>query len=231
MLVVGLTGGIGSGKSTVSSLLVARGAVVIDADAIVRELQAPGGEAYVAMVERFGAGIVGSDGELDRPAIAALVFEDEAARLDLNRIVHPLVGREMATRMAAQAQTGNIVVLDIPLLAERGRGAYPVAGVIVVDCPIDVAVARLMEFRGFTEDDARARVAAQISREERRAIADVVIDNGGTLEQLEAQIDGVWTWLEDLRAQGGVGSASEQPPRERSGFSAERTEGVVTPPS
>lgn len=205
MLVVGLTGGIGSGKSTVSSLLAARGAVIIDADAIVRELQAPGGEAYVAMVERFGSGIVGPDGELDRPAIAALVFEDEAARLDLNKIVHPLVGREMATRMAAQAQTDNIVVLDIPLLAERGRGAYPVAGVIVVDCPVDVAVARLMEFRGFTEDDARARVAAQISREERRAIADVVIDNGGTLEQLEAQIDGVWAWLEELRA--GAGDA------------------------
>lgn len=200
MLVVGLTGGIGSGKSTVSSLLAARGAVIIDADAIVRELQAPGGEAYVAMVERFGAGIVGPEGELDRPAIAALVFEDEAARLDLNKIVHPLVGREMATRMAAQAQTDNVVVLDIPLLAERGRGAYPVAGVIVVDCPIDVAVARLMEFRGFTEDDARARVAAQISREERRVIADVVIDNGGTLDQLEAQIDGVWAWLEELRA-------------------------------
>jgi dephospho-CoA kinase len=200
VLVVGLTGGIGSGKSTVSALLAARGAVIVDADAIVRELQAPAGEAYVAMVERFGPGIVGADGELDRPAIAALVFEDEAARLDLNKIVHPLVGREMATRMAAQAATDNIVVLDIPLLAERGRGAYPVAGVIVVDCPIDVAVARLMEFRGFTEDDARARVAAQISREERRAIADVVIDNGGTLEQLEAQIDGVWAWLEDRRA-------------------------------
>jgi dephospho-CoA kinase len=214
VLVVGLTGGIGSGKSTVSSLLAARGAVVVDADAIVRELQAPGGEAYVAMVDRFGAGIVGPDGELDRPAIAALVFDDEAARLDLNKIVHPLVGREMASRMAAQASTDNIVVLDIPLLAERGRGAYPVAGVIVVDCPIDVAVARLMEFRGFTEDDARARVAAQISREERRAIADVVIDNGGTLDQLEAQIDGVWAWLEELRAK-----AAAEPG------------GVVTPPS
>ena len=214
MLVVGLTGGIGSGKSTVSSLLAARGAVIIDADAIVRELQAPGGEAYVGIVERFGPSVVAADGQLDRPALAALVFNDEAARLDLNKLTHPLVGREMATRMAAQAQTDNIVVLDIPLLAERGRGAYPVAGVIVVDCPIDVAVARLMEFRGFTEDDARARVAAQISREERRAIADVVIDNGGTLDQLEAQIDGVWAWLEDLRA-----AAAANP------------EGVVTPPS
>lgn len=185
-----------------SSLLAARGAVIVDADAIVRELQAPGGEAYVGIVERFGTGVVATDGTLDRPALAALVFSDDAARADLNKLTHPLVGREMASRMAAQAETDNIVVLDIPLLAERGRGAYPVAGVIVVDCPTDVAVARLVEFRGFTEEDARARIAAQTSREERRAIADVVIDNGGTLEQLEEQIAGVWTWLEGLRAKG-----------------------------
>jgi dephospho-CoA kinase len=200
VLVVGLTGGIGSGKSTVSSLLAARGAVIIDADAIVRELQAPGGEAYVAIVDRFGPGVVAADGTLDRPALAALVFSDDAARADLNKLTHPLVGREMATRMAAQASTDNVVVLDIPLLAERGRGAYPVAGVIVVDCPVDVAVERLVAFRGFTEDDARARVAAQISREERRAIADVVVDNGGPLAELEAQLDDVWAWIEGLRA-------------------------------
>lgn len=200
MLVVGLTGGIGSGKSTVSARLADRGAVIIDADAIVRELQAPGGDAYVGIVERFGPAVVATDGTLDRPALAALVFSDDAARADLNSLTHPLVGREMATRMAAQAATDNIVVLDIPLLAERGRGAYPVAGVVVVDCPVEVAVARLVEHRGFSEQDARARVAAQISREDRRAIADVVLDNGGTLEQLEAQLDGVWTWLEDLRA-------------------------------
>lgn len=202
MLVVGLTGGIGSGKSTASSLLAARGAVILDADAIVRELQAPGGEAYVGIVERFGPGVVAPDGQLDRPALAALVFNDEAARADLNKLTHPLVGREMATRMAAQAATDNIVVLDIPLLAERGgKGAYPVAGIIVVDCPVDVAVARLVSGRGFTEEDARARVAAQISREERRAIADVVVDNSGSLADLEAQIDGVWSWLERLRAE------------------------------
>jgi dephospho-CoA kinase len=188
----------------VSAKLAERGAVIVDADAIVRELQAPGGEAYVGIVERFGPGVVAADGTLDRPALAALVFSDEEARADLNKLTHPLVGREMATRMAAQAATDNIVVLDIPLLAERGRGAYPVAGVIVVDCPIDVAVARLVEFRGFTEEDARARVAAQISREERRAIADVVIDNGGSLEELEAQLTGLWTWLEDLRTSAGT---------------------------
>lgn len=199
MLVVGLTGGIGSGKSTVSSLLAQRGAVIIDADAIVRELQAPGGEAYVAIVERFGPGVVADDGTLDRPALAALVFADEATRLELNAMTHPLVGREMANRMAAEAPTDHVVVLDIPLLAERGRGTYPVAGVIVVDCPVEVAVARLVEFRDFSEDDARARVAAQISREERLAIADVVVDNGGTLEALEAQMDGLWAWVDELR--------------------------------
>lgn len=199
MVVVGLTGGIGSGKSTVSELLARRGAVVLDADAIVRELQAPGGEAYAAIVQRFGDGVVAADGTLDRPALAAVVFADDAARGDLNRITHPLVGRVMAERLAAEAETDNVVVLDIPLLAERGRGAYPVAGVIVVDCPVDVAVARLVASRGFTEADARARVAAQIGREERRAIADVVVDNSGSLAELEAQIDGVWAWIDGLR--------------------------------
>lgn len=173
---------------------------MLDADAIVRELQAPGGEAYVGIVERFGPEVVADDGTLDRPALAAIVFADDSARTDLNRLTHPLVGRVMAERMAAQAATDNIVVLDIPLLAERGRSSYPVAGVIVVDCPIDVAVSRLVEHRGFSEDDARARVAAQISRDERRAIADVVIDNGGSLDDLSAQIDTTWTWLEGLRS-------------------------------
>lgn len=196
---MGLTGGIGSGKSTVAALLAARGAVVIDADAIVRELQAPGGEAYVGIVERFGPGVVAADGTLDRPALAAIVFADDAARVDLQALTWPLVGRVMAERMAAQAETDNVVVLDIPLLAERGRRAYPVAGVIVVDCEVDVAVARLVEHRGFTEEDARARVAAQITREERRAIADVVIDNGGSRADLEPQVAQAWEWIEGLR--------------------------------
>jgi dephospho-CoA kinase len=212
MLVVGLTGGIGSGKSTVSSLLAERGAVVLDADAIVRELQAPGGEAYAGIVERFGPGVVAADGSLDRPALAALVFNDEAARKDLNALTHPLVGKVMATRMAELAPTDAIVVLDIPLLAERGRGAYPVAGVIVVDCPGDVAVARLVEFRGFTEDDARARVAAQISRDERRAIADVVVDNAGTLDDLVPQVDRVWAWIEELATAQAAGAAAPAGP-------------------
>lgn len=202
MLVVGLTGGIGSGKSTVSGLLAARGAVIVDADAIVREIQAPGGLAYAGIVERFGPGVVAADGTLDRPALAAIVFNDDAARADLNKLTHPVVGQVMAERMAAQAATDNVVVLDIPLLAERGRSSYPIAGVIVVDCPVDVAVSRLMGYRGFSEQDARARIAAQISREDRLAIADQVVDNGGSLAGLEAQIEGVWGWIEGLRAAG-----------------------------
>ena len=210
MLLVGLTGGIGSGKSTVSSMLVDRGAVLIDADAIVREQQAPGGEAFVAIVERFGPGVLAADGTLDRAALAALVFGDAEALADLNKITHPLVGREMATRMAAQAATDNIVVLDIPLLAERGgKGAYPVAVVLVVDCPVDVAVSRLVAFRGFSEDDARARVAAQITREERLAIADRVIDNAGDIGALTAQVDDVWAWLVGLRDEASASSTAD----------------------
>ncbi|HVM08432.1 MAG TPA: dephospho-CoA kinase [Acidimicrobiales bacterium] len=200
MLLVGLTGGIGSGKSTVSSKLAERGAVVIDADAIVREIQAPGGLAYQAIIDRFGQGVVAADGTLDRPALAAIIFNDEAARLDMNKITHPLVGQVMAERIAANAQTNNIVILDIPLLAERGREAYGVAGVIVVDCPVDEAVRRLVEFRGFSEADARARVSAQISREERVAIADFVVDNSGPVDALDGQLDACWAWLEELRA-------------------------------
>ncbi|HUP85606.1 MAG TPA: dephospho-CoA kinase [Acidimicrobiales bacterium] len=200
MLLVGLTGGIGAGKSTVSAMLAGRGAVIVDADAIVRELQAPGGAAFVGIVERFGPGVVAADGTLDRPALASLVFGDEPALKDLNAITHPLVGREMAARIAAEGSGDNVVVLDIPLLAERGgKGAYPVSAILVVDCPVDVAVGRLVAHRGFSESDARARVAAQISREERCAIADRVIDNAGDPESLEAQVEEVWDWLVGLR--------------------------------
>jgi dephospho-CoA kinase len=199
VLVVGLTGGIGSGKSTVASLLAGQyGAVVLDADAIVREVQAPGGLAYDGIVARFGPDVVLTDGSLDRAALAAVVFADSEARADLGRLTHPFVGQVMAERMAALASTDAVVVLDIPLLAERGRSAYPVAGVIVVDCPIEVAVERLVRSRGFSEADARARVAAQITREERRAIADVVIDNSGPLEDLAPQVDTAWSWIQDL---------------------------------
>ena len=208
MLLVGLTGGIGSGKSTVSALLAERGAVIVDADAIVREIQEPGGLAYQGIVDRFGPGVVLADGTLDRPALAAIVFNDDAARADLNKLTHPFVGGVMAERIAANRETDNVVVLDIPLLAERGRDAYGVKGVIVVDCPVDEAIRRLVAFRGFTEDDARARIAAQIPREKRLEMADFVVDNSGPVDALAPQAEKCWAWLETLRAESPSSPAS-----------------------
>lgn len=205
VLLVGLTGGIGSGKSTVSAMLAERGAVIIDADAIVREIQQPGGLAYKGIVDRFGPEVVAGDGTLDRAALAAIVFNDEGARQDLNNLTHPLVGQVMAERIGANAATDNIVVLDIPLLVERGREVYGVAGVIVVDCPVEEAVRRLVDHRGFTEADARARVAAQVSREDRLAMADFVVDNAGPVEALAAQVDACWAWLQELRSSAATG--------------------------
>ena len=197
MLLIGLTGGIGSGKSSVSAGLIERGAVVIDADAIVRQVQAPGTPVLAAMVEQFGPGILQADGTLDRQAVADVVFTDSDALTALNSIVHPAVTAEIAARMEAEAQTDHVVVLDIPLLVESGRS--DLAGMIVVDLDPEIAVARLVEHRGFKEADARARIARQASREERVAKADVVVDNSGTLAELEHEIDRVWAWIEGLR--------------------------------
>ena len=199
MLVVGLTGGIGSGKSTVSALLAAKGAVVVDADAVVHELQRPGTTVFEAMVDRFGNGIVAADGSLDRSAVADIVFNDPDALADLNGIVHPAVGAEIVRRMDELSTTDAVVVLDVPLMVESARG-YPVAGLIVVDVDPEVAVRRLVEQRGMREDDARARIARQASREERRARADVVIENSGSLDDLAAQVDRAWRWIEALPA-------------------------------
>jgi dephospho-CoA kinase len=199
VLVVGLTGGIGSGKSTVSALLAARGAVIVDADAIVRDVQQPGTPTFTAMVERFGPGIVGPDGSLDREAVADIVFGDPDALADLSRIVHPEVGAEIARRMQELEPTDHVVVLDVPLLVES-KNRYPVAGLLVVDLDPEVAVTRLVAARGMREDDVRARMARQAAREERLARADRVIDNGGTVEELEAQVDAAWTWIEGLRS-------------------------------
>jgi dephospho-CoA kinase len=196
VILVGLTGGIGSGKSTVSALLARRGAVIIDADAIVRELQQAGTPVFAAIVDRFGSGVVAPDGSLDRQALADLVFRDKAALADLNGIVHPAVGVEMRRRMEAQVGTDAVVVLDVPLLVEGGR--HHTAGVLVVDAPVDVAVARLVAQRGMSEADARARVAHQASREQRLAQADHVIDNAGTLADLEAAVDRAWAWMRTL---------------------------------
>ena len=189
MLVVGLTGGIGSGKSTVSALLAERGAVVVDADAIHRENMAPGGRVHDAVLARFGT--------VDRPALAAIVFNDADALADLNALTHPAVGAVIAERVAAEAATDHVVVLDVPLLIES-INAYPLAGLIVVDAPPDVAVQRLVEQRGMNEADARARMAAQASREQRLAAADFVVDNSGTLDDLRREVDRCWAWIESL---------------------------------
>jgi dephospho-CoA kinase len=196
MLLVGLTGGIGSGKSTVAELLAAHGAVIVDADAITRSLQVPGTPVFAAMVERFGPGVVAADGTLDRPAVAAIVFTDADAKRDLEAIVHPAVGAEMIQLLQAQAETDNVVVYDVPLLVEARRIDY--GAVVVVDVDPEVAVRRLVEQRGMDERDARNRIANQVSREERRAVADRVIDNSGTLDELGSQVDEVWSWLTTL---------------------------------
>lgn len=191
VLVLGLTGGIGSGKSTVSALLEAKGAVIIDADRIVRELQQPGEPVFAAMVDAFGDEIVAADGTLDRQAVADLVFGDEEKLVTLNGIVHPAVGVRMAEQLAGLVDTDAVVILDVPLLVE-GKGRYDTAGTIVVDVDPDLAVQRLVEHRGFTETDARARMARQSSREDRLAMADVVIDNSGAVADLGPQIDELW---------------------------------------
>jgi len=197
VLVIGLTGGIGSGKSTVSALLAAKGAVVVDADAIVRDVQRPGTPVFDAMVERFGPGVVAADGTLDRAAVADVVFTDPAALADLNAIVHPAVGAEIMTRMEALGATDEVVVLDVPLLVES-KNAYPVAGLVVVDVDPEVAVRRLVEHRAMREDDVRARMSRQATREQRLARADRVIDNSGSVDDLPAQVDDVWEWIEGL---------------------------------
>ncbi|MEX2255936.1 MAG: dephospho-CoA kinase [Acidimicrobiia bacterium] len=193
MKLIGLTGGIGAGKSTVSARLRDRGAVVVDADAITKELQQPGTEVFAAMVARWGDRILAADGTLDRQAVAGIVFNDPEELQALNAIVHPAVGVEIFRRIEEQTATDNVVVLDIPLLVEGGR--YKVGGVLVVDTPVEVAVRRLVELRGMDEADARARIANQVSREERVAKADMVVDNGGTQSDLDEQMDDVWAWI------------------------------------
>ena len=196
MILVGLTGGIGSGKSTVSGLLQARGAVIIDADAIVREVQQPGSPVLAELAQKFGSDVLAEDGSLDRQAVANIVFADPDALKSLNAIVHPAVGREMNQRMIAQRASNNVVILDIPLLTENPREGLQ--GRIVVDIPVELQVQRLTSFRGFDEADARARISRQATRQERLDKADFVVDNSGGLEDLIPQIDLLWAWLVSL---------------------------------
>jgi dephospho-CoA kinase len=190
VLRIGLTGGIGSGKSTVSRLLAERGAVIIDADVIAREVVEPGTPGLAAVVEAFGPAVLTADGSLDRPALAQVVFGDPEARARLDGIVHPLV-RARATELAAAAPSDAVVVHDVPLLAETGQAStYDL--VVVVEADPGTRIARLVQ-RGLTAEDARARIAVQATDEERRAIADVLLDNGGPPDQLAAQVDRFWT--------------------------------------
>jgi dephospho-CoA kinase len=191
MLRVGLSGGIGSGKSTVARALARRGAIVIDADAIAREVVEPGQPGLAAVVERFGPEVLDADGRLDRPKLAALVFDDATARADLNAIVHPRVAVETARRMAA-APSDAIVVIDVPLLVEAARSGYDV--VVIVEAPEAVRLERLIT-RGMSPDDARRRMAAQASDADRRKVADVILDNAGSEDDLERQIDALWAQL------------------------------------
>lgn len=197
---VGLTGGIGSGKSTVSALLADRGAVVIDYDLLAREAVEVGTPALAQIVERFGPGVLRPDGALDRPALGAIVFGDDEARRDLEAITHPAIG-ELAWARDEAAPAGSIVVHDHPLLVETGL-AQLMDFVVVVDLPEEIQLDRLVRLRGMSPEDARARIAAQASRDDRRAAADVVIDNSGTPAELAAAVDALWA---RLRGQIGVG--------------------------
>jgi dephospho-CoA kinase len=193
MLLVGLTGGIGSGKSTVSAALAALGAVVVDADAIVHELQSPGQVVLAEMVELLGDEILNGDGTLNRQAVADVVFQDKDKLDALGKIVHPRVSEEILRRVAEQTETDHVVILDIPLLAESGW--QDLAGTIVVDLDPEVAIGRLVRHRGFSEADARNRMANQTSREDRLAKATWVVDNSGTPDDLVPAVQALWDEL------------------------------------
>ncbi|WP_307134020.1 dephospho-CoA kinase [Streptomyces aurantiacus] len=194
MLKVGLTGGIGAGKSEVSRLLVEHGAVLIDADRIAREVVAPGTPGLAAVVDAFGEDVLAADGTLDRPRLGSIVFADADRLAVLNSIVHPLVGAR-SRELEEAAPADSVVVHDVPLLAENGLARlYDL--VIVVDASPDTQLDRLVRLRGMTEEDARARMAAQATREKRRETADVVIDNDVPLEALRRRVRDVWTDLE-----------------------------------
>ena len=189
MKLVGLTGDIGAGKSTVDALLAARGAVIVDADLLYREVVEP--EVLPALVERFGPSVRTASGKLDRPALAKVVFHDDAARKDLNAITGPFIVRAIAAAVAEHAGSDKVVIVDVALM--RKKEQYGVELMVVVTAPVEVRVTRLVEQRGMSEEDARARVAAQQAEYgDRAAVADVVIDNAGSRADLEKQVDALW---------------------------------------
>ena len=205
MVEIAITGGIGSGKTTVAKLIVGRGAVLVDADQIVKDLQRPGGKVFDKIVEIYGNEILLGDGELDRQKIAEIVFNDERELSTLNDIVHPAVGEEMGIRRKEAIKQGNVVLVDIPLMVtpegKLGREEYKLFdGIIVVDCKIETAVSRLVQQRGFDEKDARARIAKQATPKQRREFADFLIDNNGPEENLSKQIEKCWEWVHSLSA-------------------------------
>jgi dephospho-CoA kinase len=203
MRLVGLTGAIGSGKSTVAALLRAKGAVVVDADEVARSVVEPGEPTLAALTERFGDGILDVDGRLDRAQLAAAAFVDEAGSRALNEITWPAIGEEFERRIAA-APPDSVVVCDVPLLVESKKAAErPYLAVVVVEAPLDVRLDRL-ERRGVARDDALRRVAAQASDDERRAVATHVIDNDGDVESLAAQVDALWADLVALHPRPGA---------------------------
>lgn len=194
MLLVGLTGGIGAGKSTVARMLEARGAVVFDADVLAREAVDPGTPGHAAVIERFGADVLAPGGALDREALASIVFADPAARRDLEAIVHPEVRRRFAEDTEAYRDTDRVVVFSAPLLVETGMDtAFDV--LVVVSATPGMQIKRLMRDRGMSEEAVRSRIDAQATPEARAEAADVVVDNEGSVEELEAQVDRVWADL------------------------------------
>jgi dephospho-CoA kinase len=194
VLLVGLTGGIGSGKSTVARLLEKRGAVVFDADLLAREAVEPGTPGHAAVIERFGADVLAPGGELDREALASIVFADPSARRDLEEIVHPEVRRLFAEGSEAYRDTDRVVVFSAPLLVETGmHTAFEI--LVVVSATVATQIERLMRQRGMSESSIRARIVAQAPLEDKAAVADFLVDNEGTLDELESQVDRLWNDL------------------------------------
>ena len=200
MLEIGLTGGIGSGKSTAAAGFVKHGAALIDADQIVRDLQQPGEKVFEEMLSKWGSGILTSDGQLDRQLVANIVFSNPEELTVLNEIVHPAVREEMTIRRRVHLDTDNTVILEIPLLVESGYRNFD--AIVVVDVDTEIAVERLVKHRSFEEEDARKRIEKQVSRDSRTEIADYVIKNNSSIEAFEQEINKCWEWIESIERPG-----------------------------